>query len=773
MQEYVHRYKTYVRNSVKARWVLSCLSLSLIPILLGLTIFFTNISSYKRQTVQNNEVMLLQVQNLMDQAFYDIKAIVQMISTEPSLNKFSTIRPENILLKRELKQRLAQYRGYSSYIQDIYIYFLDTDQVVSDTTTGTSRIMYYVFHKNEHFSYDEWMSIVRQPRIDQTIVLPTAKSETNMAYIKSLSLFSVANVNATVVVLISNDNIAKMARTVAQQASCEMNILLDDSRPVLPLSPGLAASAALFSRIDPREGVIERAETKEGLVLSLRASNTLDITYILGTPRSAYFSTLRYVNLLFLSGLFIVILGSVCFAVLFVWKNYAPIKEIMEIVLKPGASWQAGGCGDEYAVIKNAIVSSKNSSVEMQDRLNRQSSMLFRTMLALLLHHSAVNPAGAEQEALAHLRSHFKLEVFAVLLLSLDKHESPQNNLAFLESIRQLSAFLQVQSALRESDTSFWAIEIDSRIILLFNMSKGFSEKWADVALESGSALQAWWGQSCRGELLFTASGCYDGLENVSHAYEEADYFMKYRLVFGTNFQSQHGYAAIPALSGGYFYPPEEENKLFNIIASGDAEKAAEMFDALWKINLEKNLLPENFLYCLLFDILGTVIRACNLIAPVFPIKSNLVSAMEKLTAEKNLDKIRISIHVLMRDVCTAYSCEHPKSTDKLKKSILHYIDQHHCDQNLSVESIGDVFGKSRAYLFSLFKEDTGFSLLYHIGKVRIEHAKPLLRSRSHSIESIAGMVGFNSTISFTRTFKKYENITPGKYREIFLNSNE
>ena len=120
-------------------------------------------------------------------------------------------------------------------------------------------------------------------------------------------------------------------------------------------------------------------------------------------------------------------------------------------------------------------------------------------------------------------------------------------------------------------------------------------------------------------------------------------------------------------------------------------------------------------------------------------------------------------------EVCQVYSCEHSKSTDKLETEIFAYINEHYQNPDLSVEMIGDVFGKSRAYLFSLFKENTGFSMLYHINRIRVDKAKELLLDKNRSIQDIASQVGFNSSINFTRAFKKYEGITPSKYREVHI----
>ena len=751
-------------RSIKDRWILSCISLSLIPVLIGIFLFSYNIKNFKLQTIQNNEVLLLQIHDLIDQGFYDVKTIVQKIAADPSLNMTSvSSKSSRILLKRQLINRLNQYRGYSSFIEDIYVYFWDTEEFVSCNTAAPTNIMYRTYHNSPTFQYEDWIKLIRRPHNSDTAILPIAEGKQQaLVYIKVLPSFSSIDINATIMVVIDNDSIISLASSVSNKASCELNLLLKDSLPLLPPTPILAPSIDMFSELNSQNNIICRTPVREGVTLSALPSKTFDITYILGTPPGAYYNKLKAVNILFVLGLLTVITGSIVFTVRFIYKNYAPIKEIMEIVHLPESAGQPSSAVDEYSVIKNAITYTKNISVAMQDKLNKQSEMLFDAILTLLMHNFSFGSGKAGLENLERVKAYFKLEYFSIAILFLGKSsDNGMNSPLSKEQTQQLSGFLQKNIPAREN-LSLWIIEMNGALLLLFNMDEDTSKIWNMLVQEMATVLNAWWNQVYRETLLLSVSHCCQGIENVSQAYEEAEYSMKYRLVFGIDFQAQNGsYTPLPS---GYYYPAKEETKLLNLILSGDTEKAINLFDEIWQVNQQRG---SDFLYCLLFDILGTIVRACNLITPVSTINSNLVSTVEKLVREHNINEMRKCLLLLMSDVCKIYVQEHSKSTDKLKNEILDYIDIHYSNPSLSVGYIGDVFGKSRAYLFSLFKEATGFSMLYHINKVRIEHAKELLCGSKKPIQDISMDVGFYSSISFTRTFKKYENTTPSRYRKL------
>ena len=69
-------------------------------------------------------------------------------------------------------------------------------------------------------------------------------------------------------------------------------------------------------------------------------------------------------------------------------------------------------------------------------------------------------------------------------------------------------------------------------------------------------------------------------------------------------------------------------------------------------------------------------------------------------------------------------------------------------------------------YISKVFKDETGEGLLDHINRLRIQQAKKIMQNKNLVLEDVAGQVGFTNVNSFIRVFKKYEGITPGKYRE-------
>jgi AraC-like DNA-binding protein len=85
--------------------------------------------------------------------------------------------------------------------------------------------------------------------------------------------------------------------------------------------------------------------------------------------------------------------------------------------------------------------------------------------------------------------------------------------------------------------------------------------------------------------------------------------------------------------------------------------------------------------------------------------------------------------------------------------------------KEISVESCAEMHGMHSSTLSKIFKKVTGVTFLDFLTDLRLTKAKELLANTNLRISDIAERVGYQITY-FNRVFKKYENMTPGQYRD-------
>lgn len=104
-------------------------------------------------------------------------------------------------------------------------------------------------------------------------------------------------------------------------------------------------------------------------------------------------------------------------------------------------------------------------------------------------------------------------------------------------------------------------------------------------------------------------------------------------------------------------------------------------------------------------------------------------------------------------------------TTSSRMNQIAEYIDQHYMDYDLCADFLCEKFDISMSYLSRAFKSCIGTKLIDYIHATKLNAAKKQLLTTNDTIEKIAADVGYQSSLTFTRAFKRYEMMTPGMYR--------
>ncbi len=98
------------------------------------------------------------------------------------------------------------------------------------------------------------------------------------------------------------------------------------------------------------------------------------------------------------------------------------------------------------------------------------------------------------------------------------------------------------------------------------------------------------------------------------------------------------------------------------------------------------------------------------------------------------------------------------------------YIDMH-LDEDLSIVGLSEMVYVSPSYFSRLFKKVLGEGCNEYIVRQRIEKSKYFLETTEMQIGEIAKMVGYKNVNYFSLAFKKYNGMSPAKYREMAENT--
>ncbi len=95
---------------------------------------------------------------------------------------------------------------------------------------------------------------------------------------------------------------------------------------------------------------------------------------------------------------------------------------------------------------------------------------------------------------------------------------------------------------------------------------------------------------------------------------------------------------------------------------------------------------------------------------------------------------------------------------------IKRYIEENYY-KNISLNEVADMFFISANYLSERFKREVGCTFMDYLTRIRIEHAKILLKEDDLTVGEICSMVGYENSTYFNKVFKRKVGVSPGQYR--------
>ncbi len=210
------------------------------------------------------------------------------------------------------------------------------------------------------------------------------------------------------------------------------------------------------------------------------------------------------------------------------------------------------------------------------------------------------------------------------------------------------------------------------------------------------------------------------------------------------------------------------------VIKAGDADAAAEILSQVFAENSRSGRrLSPLAAQCLVWDLVGTMMKALAEVSEGDESFTALFTPISALAQNPQWDA-RSGLLALVRAACAHAQSLSLRHQSQLKSSANHqfiqkvsgFLRAQFRDPSLDLTKIADAHGLTPAYLSRLFRENAEEGILDHLHRLRIEHAKTLLRENDKNLQEIGQACGFIDVKTFIRHFRRFTGVTPGKYRE-------
>lgn len=751
------------------------------PILISIAVYIKASDIIENEMLAINAKTLFQTRQAIDKGLGDINKFIQYASFNRSFSQILFDRNINDFYSYDFIRTtgdLNYLNIVNGLVDDYYVYLKNVNKILTVTSIRDPQTFYGTKLQSKtngygNISYSDWYSLIKDVHTESCIVLSdkddySLDKKRTVLYLKSLPINMGEASQATMVLSLDQ---SLLESNMSEEGSLDKGwrLILDKTDKVIysniPSKEPLILKYGMFAN---DTGLLHYRMDDHEVVISYITSSVEDWKYVSIIPTTVFTEKIVYVKKLIIFSILLSILLGGFVAYLFSRRNYGPVNDLIRVI-KEKIKITRGKGYNEYRFINDAINDTLNENEKINFRLKQQNTVLRSNFLMRLL-KGRIEDNTIIVSSLEMYDLHFDTENFAVMLFYIEDfnelfqendHYNPEEKLQLVQFI--ITNVIEEMTGVK---TRGYMTEVDQMLACIINyksqdMTEGMNDM-ISIAHEAGEFIL----ENFRIHLMASISGIHKTFIGISEAYQEALEVMEYKRA--TDISDIICYDDIKSTAGNYNYPIETEHQLINCVKTGDFEAAVAILNEVFEKNFSKTSLSNDMLKCLMFDLVSTMLKTLPEVnASCGASFLNDLNIMKRLMGCSKVQDMKHQMTGILKEICTYIHSNRKCKKEHLIDNITEFVEHSYQDANLSVSSIADRFQLTPTYLTKLFKEQTGEGLFDHITRIRMEKAMKILKNQEYSIKDVAEMVGYYSSTAFIRTFKKYEGVTPGLYKEI------
>jgi AraC-like DNA-binding protein len=755
-------------NNLFCRLFLSYIFFLILPVVLFFIFINSGLLQYAEDTVdQANAAKLGLVVNNIDAVFKEMRDTAFRIVDDSRVKALFKLEYSNGQFK-DMGKLTDAYKIYSDVKKD-------NPDVVSAYLYDQSRNIIFSFsegvYPKDKFYDTQWIASYRKAEGEPILAIHDSVDATaesvgswNQNVITYVLPLEYLNLNGLLAVNIQSGIILKNFFSADGEGS-QGYVVIDKSGTVIcdtngRLNDNQIHTSSIVTNVMAIDtgssgSMVTTAGLNKYLVLYNKASVS-GLTIINTIPLNSQFDKIFYYRMLLYIIAGITILLGATISYILSARLYNPVKKVLE-KLKSQVIFDPRYKNNELSIISDAINELINSNLKDRQIIENDRQHLRESYVMNLV-------MGQVTE---NFTCDFLEKNTCCILVSIDRFDGFSASHSYREQYYYKSLILKVcdqVAALHVKGAG--AIMEEDKIALLVSSRDTASEFLrtinvvCDEIVSEISAIKDF-------TISLGVGGIYADMEDIRKSYVEAYMALKYRLVFGCGSLIQ--YSAVCNRHGAYNIPSEIQSQLFNHLKLNAIQEVCTLLEEIigdMKSSLSKETSCDSIMrvFTQLLDHTMEYLAAENIQ------RDALFGGDRDMTYElmgkETLDDIKDWMVSLFRSI-EAYQTASRQRIDENDhvQEIIELIRNNYMDSNLSIEWVAGRLNLSYSHVRKIFKDSIGMNFIDYLNKMRISNAKQLLLETDYTIKDVAIKSGYNNDQCFTRFFKRYEGITPGRYR--------
>ncbi|QOS79588.1 AraC family transcriptional regulator [Paenibacillus sp. JNUCC31] len=764
-------------RSVFLTWMLSYVSVLLVPILISGVIYGATLNVVKAEINRANQSILLQMEQAIDSQFKGIENLSLEVSLNRRIGAFisadTNLSDSDHYDIYQIANDLRLYEIANDFLEGIYIYYKNSDTVIARNNRINIESLYDHIRLEEHMPFHSFRAYFDQWYIKgyhSVVVSEENEWRPTVMYAQNVNSTIMNQPGAVLLFMIDRSKLLEQA-SVPEKGT--IFILDEDNRFIASTGESLSEPALLYGDMPEESGQLEIETAGRQLVASYTTSSITGWKYVMTLPTNVYHQKMNVVEQLTIASILLCLIvgGGVTYWLL--KRNYLPIHALIQsLSFKAGFTFDRGS--NEYSFLEQALSSTFHEKEELHYKLNQHNNTLRSHFLQRLL-KGQLDSHIPLYESFSAYDLRFPLGGFSVILLRIEhfgkfhrKNEDQVHNKRLLHFL-----IANVVEEVARKSVNAYAVELDQELLAcIVNHQLASPAEQRGELMHIAEETMSFISNHAHVQLTAAISAQQKGEYGIFQAFQEAIEAMEYRIIAGSggiiHYGDLSGNDNPGAAPGGYFYPLKAEQQLIAMVREGQLDKAKVFVGEIIQKNVTTEPFPFHTTKCLMFDLMATLQKVIGEIRIAGkPDMPDGVRAIERLMQCQTVGEMRSKLYDMLELLCDYVNNNREYCSNPLIDKVMKYVNEYYQDENLNISMIGEAFSMTPSYVSKLFKDLTGESLLDYINKTRLVQAKLLLTDGEYTVSEISLKVGYNDVNTFHRIFKKFEGITPGRYREV------
>ncbi|MEK4287357.1 MULTISPECIES: helix-turn-helix domain-containing protein [Paenibacillus] len=739
-----------------------------IPSIGGYMSYLTSISVTQSISIENGVTQLQKSQEILERRMAEVEGFTRQLAVNQELNVLmnESENETNVYGIWKTMRNVLTFGQTNDFLQNYYIYLANYNLILTPGSTYRPEHYYSNFNYKD-LSLQDWRKEVLETTHRSEIkplsdFVSRGMQTSVITYMQSLPLDSFNDSSpAVAVVIIDEKNISSLLSGLTERYGGWVHI--SDAKGNTIVLQGSDEQKMVKMLDDPAFDKNKVSQFyKDDLVVTTR-SDSNGWVYQTGIPQDILMENankIKRISIQITGGTLII--GLIAGLVL-AYRNSAPINRMLSVMKEQFGKEEASE-RNEFDFLSGNIADMITKNKLLESELNRQLPLVRDAFLKRLIAGEFKTRdeiiSAAKQADISMNQDTGYVGIVQI------------NGYAGMDSVEILNELSASRLLLKQTladlgvDVLMTDMGSDKVVTLFFSREEG-----ADKEQEAANITQTMeeLAQNVFNEYRITILAGFGDLftevTEVSLSYDQAKQALEYAVYMNKKGIIWSSEAQIENTT--YYYPLDSEQRLISTIRAGELEEAERIVRAIIAQNMEQRELSIEMKHQLVGEMKGTFLKLLD--QKAFTEYSEIESVKRRVIdigSSESLETIQNEFFDIMEELCGLIANKKKDIHIQIIKQIKDYTAKNYSDTELTLYRVAEQVERPEKYISQLFKEVTGVNFSDHLIKVRMDQAIILLKENGLTVDEIAVRVGYNSSHSFRRAFKRLMGVSPSTYRQ-------